>query len=538
MAKSVPPAGIGGLLFERARAFSSRDALSLTGRLVTYDELSSRALRIAAALLERGIELETVGVIGQRNLSSYLGVAGILYAGCSYVPINPKYSPARLLSILRDAKVRAVVGTREDVEQLRQTLGESDLPPFLVSVVPDGQGPTATGWLDEAGLERVTPLVHPVQVTDRDRAYLLYTSGSTGVPKGVEVAHGNVLAFLRNMSESYPLDPGFRASQSFDFSFDPSVSDMLFTWTMGGTLCVVPEEERLLPHEFIRRERITFWNSVPAIASFMNRMGHLTPGGFPELSHSMFCGEQFPQSLADAWSRAAPNSTVENLYGPTEATIYISRYVYVEADRRKSFTNGIVPIGVPFAGHDFAVVDESGRRIDDHEIGELVFSGPQVTSGYFNAPAATNAAFVSFPWDAENARWYRSGDLGFRNADGNFECIGRRDNQIKLGGRRIEIGEIEAVLQRYSATRDIVVVPVRDSNAVVTGCVGFVTRVVEKAEEQAIRQGSTDSLERLFFPKRIIFIESFPLAPSGKVDRKALAAIAQQQVPSEGARPA
>jgi non-ribosomal peptide synthetase component F len=332
------------------------------------------------------------------------------------------------------------------------------------------------------------------------------------------------------MSELYSLDKGFRASQTFDFSFDPSVSDMFFTWSMGGVLCVLPEEEMLLPHEYIQREGITFWNSVPSIAGFMKKMGHLMPGSFPELRNSMFCGEQFPRHLAEDWQKAAPNSTVENLYGPTEATIYISRHIYTKEETNKIFKNSIIPIGSPFPGHEFSLIDEIGKKIPDSEIGEIVFKGPQITKGYLHDQNKTDSVFVTFDWDPSGDKWYKSGDLGFYNADKNLECIGRRDNQIKLGGRRIELGEIEAVLARHSVTQGAVVVALKDKFQTATGCVAFTLNEVSKQEWDIVRQESMKFIERIFFPKQIIAIKSFPLTPSGKIDRKALAALAHELV--------
>jgi non-ribosomal peptide synthetase component F len=328
------------------------------------------------------------------------------------------------------------------------------------------------------------------------------------------------------MSQLYRLDAGFRASQTFDFSFDPSVSDMFFTWTNGGVLCVLPEEEMLLPHEYIRREGITFWNSVPSIAGFMRRMGHLSPGAFPDLRHSMFCGEQFPTYIAEAWQNAAPNSTIENLYGPTEATIYISRYVYTEVERHKSFRNSIVPIGLPLPDHEFALIDEFGNKLPAGDTGEIVFKGPQITKGYLHDQVKTDAVFVTFDWDASKAKWYKSGDLGFYNADGNLECIGRKDNQIKLGGRRIELGEIEAVLSRFKEIQDVVIVPLRDENQVTVGCMAFTQNRLTMEEQKFIRLESMKLIERVFIPKKIITVETFPISPSGKTDRKALESLA------------
>lgn len=518
------------LVFEKANDYAFKEAIKVRGRGITYQELNVRALTLAAALLECGAKGEAIGLVGQRKASSYFGVVGALFAGCHYTPINPKYSEARLLSILRDAKIRFLIGDKADLEMLEPVLSNKDAPPVEAIFLPEGRAPAGKNWRDESSLQKLTPLESPVNVASEHLAYLLYTSGSTGVPKGVQVAHSNVLAFLRSMSQMYRLDAGFRASQTFDFSFDPSVSDMFFTWTQGGVLCVLPEEEMLLPHEYIRREGITFWNSVPSIAGFMNKIGHLAPGSFPELRHSMFCGEQFPRHIADAWRKAAPNSTIENLYGPTEATIYISRHVYTVDEKNRPFKNSIIPIGRSFLGHEFALIDESGNKLPSSEVGEIIFKGPQITRGYLHDQEKTDTVFVTFGWDPSGDRWYKSGDLGFYNEDGNLESIGRRDSQIKLGGRRIEIGEIEAVLGRYPATRDTIVVPLRDENQVVIGCVAFTLNEVSKQEQDTIRHESMKLIERIFFPKKIITIKAFPLSPSGKTDRKALAVLAHQLV--------
>ena len=519
---------LSNLLYKKASAYTSLEALRIRDRSISYQELSEQALIVAAALRDSGAERETIGIVGQRKASSYFGVLGILFAGCHYTPINPKYSEARVLAILREAKIRFLVGDRADLEMLEPVLATEGAPSIEAIILPEGAAPSGRSWRDELSLRALKPLARPVAAEAEDLAYILFTSGSTGLPKGVKVAHANVLAFLRSMSALYRLSPGFRASQTFDFSFDPSVSDMFFTWAEGGRLCVLPEEEVLLPHEYIRREGITFWNSVPAIAAFMFKMGHLSPGCFPELRHSMFCGEQFPRHVADAWQQAAPYSTVENLYGPTEATVYISRHLYTPAEKNHPFRNEIIPIGRHFPEHEFALVDEAGEKVPGAAVGEIVFKGPQITNGYLNDQRKTDAVFVTFPWDPSGATWYKSGDLGFYNGDGDLECIGRRDSQIKLGGRRIEIGEIEAVLGLFPQTRDAMVVALRDEQKIVTGCLAFTTSVLTKQEESFIRRESMKHIERVFFPKRIVAIEAFPLTASGKRDRVALAKLAEE----------
>jgi amino acid adenylation domain-containing protein len=520
---------LAGIMFEKMGECGELEALSIGGRSIGYQELSEKAMTVAEAIIDSGAVREAIGVVGQRKASSYFGVLGALYAGCYYTPINPKYSESRILSIIRNANIRILVGDIVDLEMMDLLLARNDTPPIHTFILPEGNSPAGKNWLDENSIRTLKALTKPVDVNHENLAYLLYTSGSTGTPKGVKVSNSNIIAFLRNMSKIYNLEKGFRASQAFDFSFDPSASDMFFTWSKGGVLCVLPEEEIMLPNEFIIREGITFWNSVPSIAGFMNKMGKLTPNCFPELRNSMFCGEQFPKHLADAWRLAAPKSTIENLYGPTEATIYISRHVYTAEETNRSFKNSIIPIGRSFPKHEFALIDESGNKLPSSEIGEIVFKGPQITNGYLHDPVKTDSVFIKFDWDKSGEQWYKSGDLGFYNEDGNLECIGRKDSQIKLGGRRIEIGEIESVLCRYPATRDAVVVPLKDANQVVIGCVAFTMNTVSKQEVEFIRKDSYKLIEQVFFPRKIITIPAYPLSPSGKTDRKQLELIANQQ---------
>ena len=340
--------------------------------------------------------------------------------------------------------------------------------------------------------------------------------------KRVMVSNSNLSSFLMNMSSIYKLKPGFKASQTFDMSFDPAVSDIFFTWLNKGTLCVVPENEFMMPNNFIIREKIEFWNSVPSVVNFMHRTGNLRPNSFPNLRYSMFCGEQFPEYLAKSWKAAAPNSTVENLYGPTEATIYISRHNYKQQNLDNNFRNGIIPIGQVFPNHDVALINDSGDLAVQGEAGEIVFSGPQITLGYLDDCEKTNQSFVGFEWDHKNQIWYKTGDLGFINSEGDLECIGRIDSQIKIAGRRIEIGEIEAVFKNINLTQEIVVVPIRDNDEIVVGLGAFVLISLSNEDILSLRSRCSSSLDTIFFPKHFILLPEFPLTQSGKLDRKKL----------------
>ena len=513
-------------IFKRIEESADQPALEVDERIISYKELIEKAMLVASGLIENGATNETIGLVGQRKASSYIGLLGIMFAGCNFTPINPKYNDSRIKLIIDGSKIRYLVGDPNDLSLLDSSLLKS----IKAQILPEGslQAPGSLKSIDEQMLRSYKTLPSPISVNDGDLAYVNYTSGSTGVPKGVMISQNNLQAFLRNMLAIYELNPGFRASQTFDLSFDPSVSDIFFTWIAGGTLCVVPEKEMLIPTDFIIRERITFWNSVPSIANFMMKTGNLKPGCFPELTHSMFCGEQFPVDIAKAWRLAAPNSTIENLYGPTETTIYISRFSYSRNDECQSFKNGIVPIGRPFDEHQVALINDKFERISGVEKGEIVFSGPQLAMGYLNNNNKTADSFVSFDWDTQGKIWYKTGDLGFFNSNNDLECTGRIDNQIKISGRRIEIGEIESALSNFEKTKGAVVVPLRDSKEVVSGCAAFVLAELSREDVSKIRGQSAKFLDSIFFPKKIFFIEDFPRSQSGKINRKALEKSAKQ----------
>lgn len=520
---------IGAMLFEKMLTYGNHQAISFNGRSISYSELIEKSLAVATFLTEAGAKNELIGVVGQRTPSSCMAVLGSLFAGCGYVPINPKYNPDRLFNILSDSKVRFLVGDKKSLTQLDSTLQQSSLKQIKAIILPEEQASAGSGWIDRDEINALSFLAHPIGAGQNDLAYLLYTSGSTGLPKGVQVTNANLIAFLENMDKIFSVEMGFRSSQTFDLSFDLSVSDMFFTWNNGGVLCLLSEDELSLPSEYILRERITFWSSVPTLAKFLYKMGCLEHGSFPELAYATFCGEPLPMYLANAWRKAAPNSAIYNLYGPTEATIYISHHCYQKHEENRDYKNSIVPIGSAFPGHTIKIIDESDNPVEQGGVGQIIFKGPQITLGYLNDAEKTAKSFTSFEWDESGERWYRSGDLGVLNDDGNLECLGRLDGQIKLGGRRIELGEIEAVLNRYPATLNSVVVAAKDSCNVVIGCVAFIANKISAEEESFIRIDSTKYLERIFFPKKIICLDELPLTSSGKVNRKILANMAHEQ---------
>src|SRR5262249_5830301 len=254
-------------------------------------------------------------------------------------------------------------------------------------------------------------------------AYLLFTSGTTGEPKGVPISSGNVRAYLRYVGGRYDITEQDRCSHEFELKFDLSVHDMFVCWEHGACLFCVPQKSVMLPVRFIRDHALTTWFSVPSVAGVLARLDLLQPHTFPSLRYSLFCGEPLLAAHAELWQQAAPNSILENLYGPTETTIAISRYQWDNSVRE--CVHGIVPIGRLFEGQECCVIDEQPHQVVPSGLpGELCLAGSQVTRGYWNDASKTREKFIELP-GRPGTVWYRTGDLVRRGADGCLHYLGR-----------------------------------------------------------------------------------------------------------------
>ncbi|KVG73556.1 D-alanine--poly(phosphoribitol) ligase [Burkholderia ubonensis] len=486
----------------------SLPALEIEERQWTYAALAARARAIAAAIVHAhaGQAPARVGLLAARTPDAYTGYLAIQQLGAAAVPLNPAFPHARLATICARARLDCVLTDLAEFEDLGAPLVRT----------PDDAAPG-----DDVPL--------PGRAAGRDDlAYILFTSGSTGAPKGVPVTHGNLDAYLRHVIPRYEVGPGARLSQMFDLTFDVSVFDLFVAWGAGATVVVPTRGDLLAPVRFVNRCAISHWCSVPSVISFARRLGALRAGAMPTLRVSLFAGEPLTLQQADAWRLAAPNSLLENFYGPTEVTITCSEY-RLPADRRAwpETVNGTLPIGTVYPHLEHLILDDAGREADE---GELCVRGSQRFPGYID-PENDRDRFVRFeagrahthdgttPLDAQH--WYRTGDRVAR-VDGLLVHLGRLDHQIKARGYRIELGEIEAALRDQAGVHDAVVVPVAsgdgelDLEAVCTG-----VNVHPDALLTALRL----RLPAYMVPREIRVFAELPLNANGKIDRRAIAAI-------------
>jgi len=410
-------------------------------------------------------------------------------------------------------------------------LKESSAAPYVL----DGTSSVATVITLYALLEQQRPvlLLHP-KLTESERkaalgavagdavtlpgdtALIVFTSGTTGVPKGVVIPARAVRHSVGSIGTWLGLRASDRLLEACELTFDPSVHNMFATWEVGASVHVLPTSRTLDAVKFARQAGLTVWSSVPSLVALLGQVKALGPGVLPGLRLSLFGGEQLPAAVVTAWRAAAPNSGIFNLYGPTEATVACTG---IRLGLPSPITPGrdYMSIGRPLPGCRVAVVDASWRPVEDGEPGELAIAGVQLSDGYVNRPDLTADRFVTI----DNDRWYLTGDRAMRDADGNLHWLGRLDNQVKILGHRVELEEVDAHL-RAVADVDLVGTvawPLTEGGSA-TGSVAFVG--AESIDAERIQAGLRARLPAYMVPSRIVPLEAIPLNANGKVDRGAL----------------
>jgi len=332
------------------------------------------------------------------------------------------------------------------------------------------------------------------------------------------VSHGNVLHYVDYVTKRYGIENSDRLSQTFDLTFDLSAHDLFVTWAKGACLCVPSQKQMIKPGAFINGARLTAWFSVPSTAIFMRRLGELKAGSYPGLRLSLFCGEALPVEVVRDWSSAAPNSVIENIYGPTELTIGCTSFRWDNQTSPAKCEQGLVPIGEPFEDMEALIVDEDLREVTVGCEGELLMTGPQLSKGYWCDEEKTRRGFVSV--GGRSGTYYRTGDRVRRSAPGKpLTYLGRLDNQVKILGHRVELGEVEAVVRSLSGV-DAVVALGWPKGSSADGIELFLE--VDKFDTEPLMKELKTKLPAYMVPRKIRVLRRFPLNSNGKYDRRAL----------------
>jgi len=514
------------LLRASAERLPSRTAVVDGERSVTYAELDTTANRLAHLLVARGVRNgDRVGVYLDKSLEALVGIYGILKAGATYVPLDPGAPPPRLGSIGRDAGLRCLVTSKAKAGLWASLIAEGAPVETLVVLDADDGEVTAPDGVDVITARALAE--HPsdgppdVSRANSDLAYILYTSGSTGVPKGVMLSHLNAMSFVDWATEEFGVTEEDRLSSHAPLHFDLSVFDLFAAAKAGAAVVLVPQQLALFPVElarWIRDTGITIWYSVPSILTMLVLRGRLHEAELPALRTVLFAGEVFPTKYLHQVMQIPSRARFANLFGPTETNVC----TWYEVPRWADEPTDSIPIGKAITGVETFAVGEDGSVLPQGEVGELYVRGPTVMQGYWGDEERTEATLLR-NWQGESGGFpvYRTGDLAYLDDNGDWIFLGRRDSQIKSRGYRIELGDIEAALSQHPSVLECAVVAVPDE--VVTNRIMAFVVASERVEDAELSRFCGGRLPHYMTPEFYEFVDELPRSSTGKIDRRALA---------------
>lgn len=511
-------AHLADLFFAAANAHPEREALVFSDATLSYRELDTCVRRLRSQL-DATRDGPFCGVFAHRSTTAFAGVLAVLAAGNAYVPLSPAFPALRNRAIADKARLHTLIVGAECAGALRELLIASSgayrvvtlaHEPVIEALAREFPGRVEYTWSDHT-----PPLAAACEVSGDALAYVLFTSGSTGEPKGVMVRQRNVLRYVQNLRQLYPIHGDDRLSQMFDLTFDLSVHDMFVAWAAGATLVVYPSAGQNDPLDYTRRQRVSVWFSVPSVAVMLDNLRRAEPGALPGLRLSLFCGEPLTWNTWRVWRQVAPQSRVVNLYGPTETTIAITHFEVPEHYPEHASASGIIPIGRAFPGQRVSIRGDDATSCSAGAAGALWLSGDQLSAGYLGAPELSAERFVADGGETS----YRTGDRALCDADGCAHFLGREDNQVKIMGYRVELAEVEHALMQVSGAAHVMAdIVVRDGLEELFA----VLPAALSDQKSAIREALAQRLPAYMLPRRYIFATEFPRNTSGKLDRKAL----------------
>lgn len=472
-----------------------RIAVECASAALTYDELNRYANRIAHALQKCGLETGgLVGILLDKSPELYASMLGTMKAGAGYVPLDPKFPTDRMTAILEDCGAAVVITDTAGAERLGGAVTGR-----LLLLDADKR------WIDELDDDAIS--LRKLGLRPKDPCYVIYTSGSTGRPKGVMIEHRNACAFVEGMLEAYCVDDSERVYQGFSVAFDASVEEIWLAFSLGATLVVPPQDVSRSPAdaaEFIRAREVTYFSTIPTFLSMIEQ-------DLPTVTTLVVGGEACSPELVNRW--AQPWRRLLNTYGPTETAVVATLAECVPGQP--------VTIGKPLPGYRAYVLDEEMEHVPSGTVGELYIGGPAVARGYMNSQEMTDERFVRHPLIDDGGRLYRTGDQVRLLETGELHFVGRIDGQIKIRGFRVELSEIEAVLQQQPGVR-AAGVKVAHTEQGMELAAFIVTDSEEALDAGALAAELGRVLPEYMLPKYLDVIAEIPLSNSGKIDRKAL----------------
>ncbi len=506
---TIGPVGrtVHGLFEQQVTRNPDAPAVSFAGEQFSYRELDERSNQIAHGLLASELRRgQPVAVMFDSSLLQIAALLGVVKAGCHFVCLDTSYPVTRLQQILNEVGPPCLIAGATQLDARADLLRDTSCHVVV---------------LDEQSFENCPRTAPEIEVSPDDLVYIVYTSGSTGRPKGIMQTHAGLCQFVEWKGRQFGIAPGKRIAQWAAITYDAAYDEIFGALCCGAMLCMtgplVRSEPRALT-AWLRDEQISLLTTVP---SFARQILQILQSDQRELRMEalLLAGETLPVSLADAWLKQFPQGLqLYNLYGPTESVLATYHRVTTSDVKRRS-----IPVGRAIDGRHILVIDQHGKLSPRGGTGEIHLRSPYLSRGYVAQPEQTAKAFVQNPLQDEYRELlYRTGDLGRWTADGTIELLGRKDNQIKIRGMRVELEEIEAALLRHEEVLECVVA-VHDFDQTDRRLCAYVV-VQGTPTAYTLRSFLRDSLPDYMVPGSFDFLPDLPRLPNGKVDRHALPA--------------
>lgn len=474
--------------------YADRHAFYIDGESYSYKVFGEKVSGIRAALKNGNLRSSNIGIVLNNDLETYSSIFAVWMEGGAYVPLHPHWPTERCRDIIEQVGLTTILDSSRDKEA-----------PFDCDVIRtcDLQAPFDCHE-------------NTCKVRNDELAYILFTSGSTGKPKGVPISKGNLAAFIQSFFDiGFEITENDRVLQCFELTFDPSVMSYLIPLMKGA--CVYPVPDNVVKYTYVYdlldEHNLTFAIMVPSIINYLRP--YFDEINLPSMRYSLFAGEALYEDVTAEWSKCVPNAEIYNVYGPTENTILCTHYKYLREGANKT-CNGILSIGKSMLCSSAKILDEDGHELPAGVAGELSLYGSQLFGGYWKDKAKTEASFVL---SDDGKRYYKTGDLCSKDADGDIMYIGRMDSQAKIQGYRVELGEVEFYVREFFKDRNVVCVPFENESKL-TEIAMFIES--EEVPTDDLFSYLRTKLPAFMIPTKVLFKSIFPLNTNGKIDRKEL----------------
>jgi D-alanine--poly(phosphoribitol) ligase subunit 1 len=487
------------LLFNLQESISNskdRNCFFIQGQFYTYQAFAQSVSSIRKSIEENTNHSENIiGIIANDDLETYASIVACWFEGRAYVPISPETPIDRNQKIIDQALIKTILNSGEPLLFNEIKLIETKkLPLLAIDLVPK-------------------------MVAEEDLAYLLFTSGTTGMPKGVPISFKNVSGFIDAFWKiGFNLNHEDRCLQMFELTFDLSVMSYLAPLLKGACIYTIPKDKIKYSYifELMEEQHLTFALMVPSILHFLRP--YFDEIDLPQMRYSLFCGEALPLDVTEEWQKCLPNAAIYNVYGPTEDTIFCTHYLYSNSSNHKS-RNGILSIGKAMDNTYTIIIDENNHILPAGESGQLCLGGVQLTPGYWYNDEKNQEAFFKLNYNNQEERFYKTGDLCVCDAEGDILYLGRLDYQTKIQGFRVELSEIEFHVKSFLEKNNAVAVALVDN--IGNTELGLIIES-KPFPLEPLQEFMKSRMPQYMIPRKITFTEVFPLNTNGKTDRKKL----------------